>query len=486
VWRVSVAAVRRRRFQSVVLGVVVLCSSVAIVMALGLLEATSAPFDRAFERQRGAHVVATFDTTEVSGDRLLQAARRSAAGSAAGPSPGSSPGPSAGSAVESVAGPFGQVVVTVAGTAQSLPPGPLAVVGRPGPGGPVDRVDLWAGRWAAAPGQIVVNRPAEPFFRDLLGATVELEGGTRFTIVGLAGSLSRSAEAWVTPDQLQALRSADQQAGQTAGQPTSQPTGRPGGSTAGRPASAQMLLRFTTAETDGDLRAAMAALTPGLPAGSLLDSQTYLAVKRDVARTASVYVPFLTVFGVLGLAVAVLIIANVISGAVVAGLRHIGVLKSVGFTPHQVVAVYLGMVLLPGFAGCLAGPAGAAAAGRHAAAALGQPGAGAAVRASGPLPAVAGRSGARRDDGDAGVGPVPYDDRVRGRCAAGRPRRHGGPRGPAGPDQAPPRRRRDRGAAARAARRPARDRGRLDRPAPGGPVRADHGPVPARRHRGAG
>jgi putative ABC transport system permease protein len=45
--------------------------------------------------------------------------------------------------------------------------------------------------------------------------------------------------------------------------------------------------------------------------------------------------------------VAVLIVANVVSGAVVAGLRHIGVLKALGFTPNQVMAVYLTMVLLP-------------------------------------------------------------------------------------------------------------------------------------------
>jgi putative ABC transport system permease protein len=75
----------------------------------------------------------------------------------------------------------------------------------------------------------------------------------------------------------------------------------------------------------------------------------------EVASELGVYVPFLVVFGFLGLAVAVLIVANVISGAVVAGFRHIGVLKALGFTPNQVMAVYLVMVTVPSAVGCLLG-----------------------------------------------------------------------------------------------------------------------------------
>lgn len=307
VWRVAVAAVRRRRFQSVVLGVVVLCSTVAIVVALGLLEAASAPFDRVFAEQRGAHVVAVYDRATVSDDRLLRAAGNPA--------------------VEAVAGPFAQTVVTVADTGHGLPPGPLTVVGRPGPGGPVDRVNLWAGHWATGPGQVVVNRPAaEEFFLDLLGTTVTLEGGQRLTVVGLASSVSRTSEAWVTPAQILAMR----------------------------PAATQMLYRFTAPGTEAGMRAAVAAVAPGAPP---LDWQSYLTVKHDVARPAEAYLPFLMGFGILGLAVAVLIVANVIGGAVVTGLRHIGVLKALGFTPAQVVAVYLAMVMVPAFAGCLLGTA---------------------------------------------------------------------------------------------------------------------------------
>ena len=65
--------------------------------------------------------------------------------------------------------------------------------------------------------------------------------------------------------------------------------------------------------------------------------------------------PFVVAFGIIGLILSVLIVVNVVSGAVVAGYRRIGMLKSIGFTPGQVVATYAGQVTVPALAGCLAG-----------------------------------------------------------------------------------------------------------------------------------
>ena len=61
VWRAARAAVRRRRLQTLVIALVTLTSTAATVVALGLLDAASAPFDKAFGRQRGPHVTAVFD-----------------------------------------------------------------------------------------------------------------------------------------------------------------------------------------------------------------------------------------------------------------------------------------------------------------------------------------------------------------------------------------------------------------------------------------
>ncbi|MBT2404232.1 MULTISPECIES: FtsX-like permease family protein [unclassified Streptomyces] len=310
VWRASRAAVRRRRLQSIVIGLVVLCSTTTVVLALGLLAAASGPFDTAYAKQRGAHTVATYDTGKVSDAQLARTAHR--------------PG------VAAAAGPFRQAVVDVPGDWLWRPAGPLTVVGRADPGGPVDRIELLEGRWATAPGEIVVNYSGNGSpYRELLGTKLEAEGVPPLTVVGFATSMSKSAAAWVTPEQVAALH----------------------------PTSAQMLYRFTRSATDKELSSGLAAATAELPEGSLRAAQTYLTLKQAFSSQADAYLPFMTLFGVLGLLVSALIVGNVVSGAVVSGYRHIGVLKALGFTPNQVVAVYLTMVSVPAVVGCVLGTA---------------------------------------------------------------------------------------------------------------------------------
>ena len=79
VWTVSRAAVRRRRLQTVVIGVVVALSTTMIVVALGLLAASSGPFDQAYAKQSGAHLVASYDRSKVSEAQLTNAAQSAAA-----------------------------------------------------------------------------------------------------------------------------------------------------------------------------------------------------------------------------------------------------------------------------------------------------------------------------------------------------------------------------------------------------------------------
>jgi len=309
VWRASRAAVRRRRLQTAVIGVVVGLAAMMAVVALGLLVAASGPFDQAYARLRGAHMLAAFDAAKVSNDQLTRAAQQ--------------PG------VAAVAGPFAQAVVDFDGIEGQRPPSSLSVVGRTDPAGPVDRLNVWQGRWIAGPGEIVLAvNPTDPL-PGQLGAKLPVIGGPTLTVVGLAYSVSGSANAWVTPAQMADLH----------------PTG------------VQMLYRFTHAASAAQIAAGQAAVTAGLPPEALLRAQSYLALKAIAAAQPGTFVPFLIVFGCLGLAVAVLIVANVVSGAVVAGFRHIGVLKSLGFTPAQVLGVYLAMVSLPAIAGCVLGTA---------------------------------------------------------------------------------------------------------------------------------
>ncbi|MFD4245940.1 FtsX-like permease family protein [Streptomyces sp. NPDC058525] len=309
VWRASRAAVKRRRVQTFVIGLVVLCSTTTVLLALGLIAAASGPFDQAYAAQRGAHVVASFDTSKVSAEQLAGTGGR--------------PG------VEAAAGPFGQAAVAVPRGWLGSPGGSLTVVGRADPGGPVDRVEILRGRWAAAPGEIVVNWSfAGAPSPELLGTRLAVPGGGQpLTVVGFAASMSQSAGAWVTPEQLAALG----------------------------PASAQMLYRFADSATDAQLRSGLAGATARLPGEALTHTQTHLALEQAFSALADAYLPFMSLFGVLGILVSCLIVANVVSGAVVSGYRHIGVLKALGFTPNQVVAVYLTMVSVPAVAGGVLG-----------------------------------------------------------------------------------------------------------------------------------
>ena len=82
---------------------------------------------------------------------------------------------------------------------------------------------------------------------------------------------------------------------------------------------------------------------------------SYLAVREGETSGIGPFVPFLVAFGVIGLVMSVLIVANVVSGAVVSGYRRIGILKSIGFTPGQVISAYAGQVAIPAVTGCVLG-----------------------------------------------------------------------------------------------------------------------------------
>ncbi|MFI9360860.1 ABC transporter permease [Kitasatospora sp. NPDC053057] len=307
VWRASRAAVKRRRVQTIVIGLVVFCSTATVLLALAVISAARAPFDAAFEGEHGAHVTALFDPGKASAEQLAATAHR--------------PG------VEAAAGPFDQAVVTIPQDWVGHAPGPLTLVGRPDPAaGPVDRVEVLSGRWATAPGEVVIDTPGSAKY---LGTPITTSTGLKLTIVGFATDMSQSSGGWVTPEQAAALH----------------PTGR------------QMLYRFTDAGTEQQLTASLANTTEGLPKDAVVSGQSYLVLKQAFSAGADAYLPLMTVFGVLGLIVAALIVGNVVSGAVVSGYRHIGVLKSIGFTPRQVVVVYLTMVSVPAVVGTVLGTA---------------------------------------------------------------------------------------------------------------------------------
>jgi putative ABC transport system permease protein len=331
------AAVRgglaRRRVQTVVIGLVLLVAAGASVVGLALAVDSNAPFDRAFAAQRGADVTVAVDTARTTPGELASTARL--------------PG------VTAVAGPFAEVTVSLgpggsggcAGPApgnpcsgaQRLPP--MTVAGRPSPGGPVDDVVLRSGRWAVRPGEVVLSSADVYPNGDLpqglgLGAQLTATGvpGTPvLTVVGIATSATGSADGWVVPAEIAHLHAPR------------------------APAIAQLLYRFRSAGSDAAIRADIAAVTGALPPDAVAVTQSYLTVRTQQASGIAPIAPFLVAFGLTGLLMSLLIVINVVSGAVVAGYRRIGVLKSIGFTPGQIVAAYVGQAMAPAAAGCLAG-----------------------------------------------------------------------------------------------------------------------------------
>ena len=309
---------RRRGVQTIVIALVLVVSTASSVLGVTLVVDSHATFDHAFSAQRGAHLVATVASSRATPAQLAATAHL--------------PQVSAG------AGPFAEANVAATDFSPGAPATilpPLTLAGRSTPGGPVDDVTLQAGHWPQRAGQVVMEANTDGFGLGI-GDTVSVTsvpGKPRLTVVGLATSVSRSADGWVVPAAIPALRAP------------------------GTPAVAEMLYRFRSAGSAAALSADAAAVTRVLPAMAVTDTQSYLTLRAAQKNQVAVYAPFVVAFALIGLVMSVLIVVNVVSGAVIAGYHRIGILKSIGFTPGQVIAAYTAQVAVPAVVGCVAGVA---------------------------------------------------------------------------------------------------------------------------------
>ncbi|MCX5442711.1 FtsX-like permease family protein [Streptomyces sp. NBC_00056] len=308
--RVVRSGVGRRRVQTLVIGLATMMAVAASVLGGSLLVVSGAPFDDAFARQHGAHLSVQFDAGKVSAGRLSRSKDLER--------------------VSGASGPFRTATLTPQAD-ESGPGWPMTVVGRRDPGRDVDELALLHGRWATRSGEVVLS--ADSWLIPTLGRKVtfpDLPGGPTLTVVGVARSVTQTADAWVAPSQMPAL-------------------------TAPGSGGYQMLYRFTDAGTAAQIAAGDKAVTASLPPGAALGEQSWLTVKKSAERDTALYVPFLVAFGALGLVMSALIVGNVVASAVGKGTRRIGVLKAVGFTPAQVVRAYVGQALIPAAVGAALG-----------------------------------------------------------------------------------------------------------------------------------
>ncbi|MGW1173893.1 FtsX-like permease family protein [Kitasatospora sp. NPDC002543] len=310
------AGVGRRRVQTLVMVLTTTMAVTACILALGLLVAAQGPYQRSFADQHGAHLNVLYDRAGASADQLASTARA--------PGVTASAGPYQAVAVQPRSGPGNRI------PPEGSPLPPMTLVGR-AQGGQLDGLRITNGRWVAGPGEVVFLDGHSPL---AVGESMEfpdLPGRPVLKVVGLAASVSWSADGWVAPEQV---------AGLTA---------------PGTVPAAQYLYRFARAGSDAEVEADRAALAAAVPDRALVRATSYRPAREEANRTASTFVPFVTAFGVLGLAMSVLIIGVVVSGAVSAATRRIGILKSLGFTPAQVARAYVGQALIPAGAGTALG-----------------------------------------------------------------------------------------------------------------------------------
>ncbi|WP_309235784.1 FtsX-like permease family protein [Streptomyces sp. TRM64462] len=295
-----------------VIAVATMMAVASAVVAGSLMVAATAPFDNAFKKQRGAHITAQFDPAKASAAELAKTGKLPGVAASAGPYPSTA-------------------VRLLDRSGFQLPT--LTLVGRSGPDGAVDRVDLKSGRWAQKPSEIVLDASYEgPAIG--LGTTVKMSDAKDtppLLIVGFAVSASETADAWALPSQVDALASKS------------------------NPVASQMLYRFDSASTKQQIIADRKKLAASVGPGALLGTQSWLDTKRAADQGAAATVPFVTAFGALGIVMSVIIVSSVISGAVGTSLRRIGILKAIGFTPREVVRAYVAQALIPAVVGIALG-----------------------------------------------------------------------------------------------------------------------------------
>ncbi|MET8703057.1 FtsX-like permease family protein [Kitasatospora sp. NPDC004723] len=319
------SGVGRRRVQSLVMALTTFAAVTSCVLSLGLLAVVQAPFEHAFKARNGAHLSVQFDGSKAT------AAQAAATAHAAGVTEASGPYPVTAALNTS----FG--TDCTANIAAGMPMAgranqPVVAATRPDLAGTsgLDQLALVQGRWPTTANEIVL---ASWDHHCADGSVVfdSLPGKPSFKVVGLANSLTNTATGFLTGDGFARLTAA------------------------GAKTDEQMLYRFATSGTDADLTTDKQAIAAAAPAGSVESGQSYLAVEKQVVGSAKSFVPFLVVFGLLGLFLSVLIIGIVVSGTVVSGIRRIGILKSLGFTPWQVARAYAAQALIPATIGVVGG-----------------------------------------------------------------------------------------------------------------------------------
>ncbi len=313
----AIADVRRHRLQTLVVFVIAALAITVGSMGGTLLVQTSSPYDHAFADLAGPHLIAVFDARKVTPSQVAATA--------------SLPG------VTAAAGPWTAAPVPFEKNKTKFA---LAVLGRDDPDGTLDREQVVLGRWIQSAGEIVVTRSFAAGNQIAIGDRLTALGTPAKPVLTVVGEVvdvdPNPNRGWVSSGAVASLVAAD------------------------APLDYEMAYRFQTATSRADIRAELNVLAAALPPGAVAGSASYLDFRDGYNFNNSLILTFLLAFAVVALAAVAVIVANVVMGAVLAGYRDIGIMKAIGFSPRQVVMVFVIQMLVPALAAGVVGvPLGA-------------------------------------------------------------------------------------------------------------------------------
>jgi len=315
----AITDLKRRRIQAAVIFVTTLLAVGTGTMALTLLSQAHDPYQTAFEAQQGAHLQVAFDSG--TDPRAIAGTAQLLGATASG-------GPYSATSLEFEAGSRKFSMDTF---------------GRADPGGPVEQLRITSGRWPSSNDEIALTRSFSELNNIPIGQKLKVVSVAQepvLTVVAQVvdideGSADLSSQhAWMLSSAIPAV-------------------------TAKNSAFYLMTYRFATDPSSAQLQADVDRLRSALPRGSVTGSVNYILIRNVFNITNQIVTSVLVAFSVFALAATAAIVANLVTGIVLAGYREIGIMKAVGFTPLQVVAVFELQILIPAAAACLVGiPAG--------------------------------------------------------------------------------------------------------------------------------
>jgi putative ABC transport system permease protein len=312
----AVRDLRRRRLQAAVIFVTTLLAVGTGTIALTLIAQTRDPYQLAFDAQKGAHLKVGFDG-RVDPSRL--------AGTPALIGSSAYAGPYRATDIQFQTGGHKYAVTTIA---------------RDNPGGDVGQLRITSGHWPSSDREIALTRS----FADLNHISI----GERLKVVSVPQEPILTVVAEVVDiDELRADVGGVQHAWVLG--------------TAIAPLTAKDALfylmdyRFASDPTSAQLQAYVDTLRASLPPDSVTSSTTYIFVRTVFHVSTEILTGVLVAFSVFALAATAAIVANLVTGIVISAYREIGIMKAVGFTPLQVIGVFVLQILVPAAAACIIG-----------------------------------------------------------------------------------------------------------------------------------